>query len=150
MVSTAKMKEEVTEGYRALQNQIVPLQTGLSNIQSDYGRSQTIFHNFQSQIEVSNQNLIANVDSLNSKLDTAHKNLQNQILTEQEALSNKVLDCSVQQNQLRDKVKDMENILNPIPRKIFAIEVKIEDLTRYFGLKFNKSGKAPLLFVILI
>ena len=91
-----------------------------------------------------------NLETLNTRIESVHKNLEKQISQDRETLSNKVLELSVQTGHLKDKVKDTENIINPFPKKLFSIDVRIEELARYFGLKFTKAGIYSMKIVYLI
>jgi len=79
------------------------------------------------------------LEIVSTRIESVHKNLEKQMSQDRETLTNKILEFTVQYGHLKEKVKDIENILNPFPKKIFSIDVRIEELARYFGLKFTKA-----------
>ena len=143
-ISTKKLNDDIREGDKNSEVSIIQLRGDISNIQSESKNTRGQIEGVQTEIKNLKQNLEVqktNLDGLDNKMDTIRKNFENQLSIDQEIVSAKILELSVLHNNIKEKVKDIENILNPCPRKIFSNEVKIEELTRYFGLKFNKSGR---------
>jgi len=142
--SLSKLKEETKEEIDKTHKELSFLQENLENNRIVLNGFQENLNNLQTEFNFYNQSLSntqINLGNLNTKIETVHKTLEKQFALEQESVSAKILDVSGQMNNLKEKVKDTENVLNPFPRKVFSIEVRIEELTRYFGLKFNRTGE---------
>ena len=143
-ISIKKLNDDIREGDKNLEILIIQLRGDFNSLQSESKSTKGQVEGVQIEIKNLKQTLEiqrTNMDGLDSKMDAIRKSFENQLSVDQEIMSAKILELSVLHNNIKEKVKDIENILNPCPRKIFSNEVKIEELTRYFGLKFNKSGR---------